>query len=171
MLPSLSYLLSSSLLPSTKGLSLPSHSLNVLAWLHGLSHPPSVMPACFWLVVVCKISNGGHLRPLLHYIFEIFSSFNSPPRNKKNTPLIHFSPAVHPLHHPSYCCCQLLIDCCVLQPNGGHLRPRTRPPLYFLIHLCLASQPRESAAARANPLPGACNRLVGSGGTMIWGHG
>jgi hypothetical protein len=25
--------------------------------------------------------------------------------------------------------------------------------------------------ARANPPPGACNRLVGSHGTMIWGHG
>ncbi len=34
-----------------------------------------------------------------------------------------------------------------------------------------ASQPREPAAARANPPPGACNRLMGSRGTMIWGHG
>ncbi len=32
-------------------LSLPSRSPNVLARLRGLSHPPSVMPACFWLVV------------------------------------------------------------------------------------------------------------------------
>jgi hypothetical protein len=30
---------------------LPSRSPNVLARLHGLSHPPSITPACFWLVV------------------------------------------------------------------------------------------------------------------------
>ncbi len=75
------------------------------------------------------------------------------------------------LHHPSYRCCQLSVDCCALGPKGRHLRPRTRPPLYFLMHLCSASQPREPATARANPLPGACNRLVGSRGTMIWSHG
>ncbi len=32
-------------------LSLPSRSPNVLARSRGLSHPPSVTPACFWLVV------------------------------------------------------------------------------------------------------------------------
>jgi hypothetical protein len=32
-------------------LSLPSRSPNVLAWSRGLSHPPSVRSACFWLVV------------------------------------------------------------------------------------------------------------------------
>ncbi len=32
-------------------LSLPSRSPNVLARSHGLSHPPSVTPACLWLVV------------------------------------------------------------------------------------------------------------------------
>ena len=32
-------------------LSLPSSSPNVLAWSRGLSHPPSVTPAYFWLVV------------------------------------------------------------------------------------------------------------------------
>jgi hypothetical protein len=89
----------------------------------------------------------------------------------KNHPPIHPTPAVHPLHHPSYCCRQLSVDCCVLRPNGGHLRPRTHPPLYFLIHLNSAAQPREPAAGRANPPPGACNRLVGSRGTMIWGNG
>jgi hypothetical protein len=32
-------------------LSLPLRSPNILARSRGLSHPPSVMPACFWLVV------------------------------------------------------------------------------------------------------------------------
>ncbi len=59
----------------------------------------------------------------------------------------------------------------VLWRSSSHLRLRIRPPLYFLMHLNLASQPREPAAARANPPPGACNRRVGSHGIMIWGHG
>jgi hypothetical protein len=33
---------------------------------------PSITPACFWLVVACKISNGGHLRPLSDFISVIF---------------------------------------------------------------------------------------------------
>ncbi len=32
-------------------LSLPSRCPNILAWMRGLSHPPSITPACFWLVV------------------------------------------------------------------------------------------------------------------------
>ncbi len=47
------------------------------------------------------------------------------------------------LRHPSHCCRQLLVDCCVVQPNGNHLRPRPRPFLNFLMHINSASQPRE----------------------------
>ncbi len=39
-----------------------------------------------------------------------------PPRNKKNTPPIHSNPAAHPLHHLSYRCRRLSVDCCVLGP-------------------------------------------------------
>ena len=55
--------------------------------------------------------------------------------------------------------------------TDSHQRPKTRPPLYFLMYLNLASQPRELAMARANPPRGTCNRLVGSRSSMIWGHG
>jgi hypothetical protein len=171
MPPSLSYLSLSLLSPSAMGSLLPSPSPNVFALLCSQSYPSSITPMCFWLVVAFKISNSGHLRPLLYFIYVIFLSFNLLPQNKKNIPHMHSIPAVHPLHHPSYCCCQLLVDCCVLQPNSGNLRLRTHPPLYFLMHLNLASQPREPTVVRANPPPGACNRLVGSRGTMIWGHG
>jgi hypothetical protein len=41
-------------------------SPNVPAQSCDLSHPPYVTPACFWLVVVCKITNGGYVRP--HHI-------------------------------------------------------------------------------------------------------
>jgi hypothetical protein len=148
----------------SKGLLLPSRSPNVLA-----SHPPSVTP--FWLVVMCKKLNGGYLRPLLCFIFVFFVvvQFTTPKKGKH--PPIHSTPATHPLHHPSYRCRQLSAGCCVLRPNSGHLRPRIRPPLYFWMHLNLASQPREPAAARANPPPGTCNRLAGSRSIMIWGQG
>ncbi len=71
MLPSLPYLSSSPLLPSDRGLLLPSCFPNVLAQSRGLSHQTSITPACFWLVVVGKISNGGHLRPSSYFIFVI----------------------------------------------------------------------------------------------------
>ncbi len=163
MSPSLPYSSSSSSSPSL----LPSCSPNLLARSCGLCHPPSVTPACFWLVVACKISNGGHLRPSSDFISLIFFVVQFAAPKKEKHPPIHSTPATRPLHHPSYRCRQLSVDCCVLGPNGGHLRPRTRPPHYFLMNLHLASQPREPATARANPPPGACNRLMGSSGTMI----
>jgi hypothetical protein len=151
MLPSSPYLSSSLLSPSARGSLLPKRSPNVLARSCGLSNPPFITPACFWLVVACKILNGSHLRPSLYFIFVIFFVAQFAATKSEKHPSIHSTPAAHPLHHLSYRCLQLSVDCCVLQPNGGHLRPRTCLPLYFSMHLNLASQPREPAAARANP--------------------
>ncbi len=53
-------------------LSLPSRSPNVLARSRGLSHPPSVTPACFGWLLRDKILNGDHLRPSSYIIFVIF---------------------------------------------------------------------------------------------------
>ena len=105
-----------------------------------------------FLVGCCvkKIERRPSKAFVVFYFCNFFSSFNSPPQ-KKNTPPLHSTPATHTLHHPSYRCHQLSVDCCVLGPNGGHLRPRTRPPLLFSMHLRSSAQPREPAAARANP--------------------
>ncbi len=136
MSPSSTYLSSS---PSSPSL-LSSCSPIVLARSCGLSHPPSVTPACFWLVVARKkIKRQPSKAFIVFYFCNFFSLFNSPPQNMKNTPPLHSTPAAHPLHHPSYRCCQLLVDCCVLGPNGGHVRQRTRPPPLFLMHLHLSS--------------------------------
>ncbi len=171
MLPSLPYSSSSSLLPSARSLSLPC-SPNVLARSRGLSHPPSITPACFWLVVAWQnIERRPSKDFVVFYFFNFFCHSIHHSEIRKTTPPIHSTPAAHPLHHPSYRWRQLSVECCVLRPNSGYLRPRTHPPLYFSMFLYLASQPREPAVARANPPPGACNRLVGSRGTMIWGHG
>jgi hypothetical protein len=71
-------------------LSLPSRLPNVLARLRGLSHPPSITPMCFWLVVVYKILNGGHLRPSLYFIFVIFFVVQfATPKYEKHPPHTH----------------------------------------------------------------------------------
>ena len=74
---------------------------------------PSIMPACFWLVVVCKISNGGHLRPSSDFISVIFFVVQLAAPKKEKHPPVHSTPAAHALHHPSYHCCQLSVNCCV----------------------------------------------------------
>ncbi len=56
---------------SARVLLLLSPSPNVLAQSCSLTHPTSVMHACFWLVVACKILNVSHLRPLSYLIFVI----------------------------------------------------------------------------------------------------
>jgi hypothetical protein len=74
---------------------------------------PSVTPACFWLVVVCKISNGGHLRPLSDFISVIFFVVQFAAPQKEKHPPRYSTLVAHALHHPSYHCCQLLVNCCV----------------------------------------------------------
>jgi hypothetical protein len=167
MLPSLPYLLLSSLLPSA------CHHAPLTSSHGRVAYPippPSRLRVFGWLFHD-KILNGGHLKPLLCFILQFFCRSICRPEIRKTPPPIHSTPAAHPLHHPSHRCHQLTGDCCVLRSNNSHLRPRTHPPLYFLMHLNLVSQPRKPATARANPPPGACIRLVGSHGTMIWGHG
>jgi hypothetical protein len=66
--------------------SLPSRSPNVLTRSRGLSHPPSVTPACFWLVAACKILNGGHLRPSSYFITVIFFVVQFAAPKKENHP-------------------------------------------------------------------------------------
>ncbi len=89
MLPSLPYLLSSSLSPSA------CHHA-ALTSSHGCAAypiPPPSRPRVFGWLLCDKISNGGHLRPSSHLIFVILRAFNLPPRNKKNTPPIQLGHA------------------------------------------------------------------------------
>jgi hypothetical protein len=68
-------------------LSLPSRSPNVLAWSRGLSHPPSAMPTCFWLVVAWQnIEPQPSKAFVVLYFCILFLSFNLPPRTKKTPP-------------------------------------------------------------------------------------
>jgi hypothetical protein len=98
--------------------------------LHSLLHRARVL-----LVGCCVISSsGGHLRPR-RILSSIFFLVQFAARNKETTPPHTFqsAPAVSPLQCPSHRRCQLLVGCCVPPSNGGHLRPRVRPSLYFVV--------------------------------------
>jgi hypothetical protein len=59
---------------------------------------PSVMPACFWLFVACKISNGGHLRPSSDFIsvFIFVVQFAAPKKEKHPPHTLHPGGACSP---------------------------------------------------------------------------
>ena len=76
-----------------------------------------------------------------------------------------------PLQHPSHRWRQLLVDCFFFSSNRGHLRSRSRPSLFFLMGLFLASQTREPMVERASPTPRACRWPIGIGRTKCWVHG
>jgi hypothetical protein len=105
-----------------------------------LSLLSSIIGACFWLVVVCKFIDQQQPKVTVYFLFNIFFASNSlPPRIGRRPPTCS-NPRVPPLQHPFYCGRQLLVDCCVLPINGGHLRRMHHFPLYFLMWFILVSQ-------------------------------
>jgi hypothetical protein len=100
----------------------------------------SINGACFWLVVVWKFIDRQPPKVTVYFLFDIFFALNSlPPTIGCRTPT-RSNPCVPPLQHPFYRGRQLLVDCCVLPINGGHLRPMHHFSLYFLMWFILVSQ-------------------------------
>jgi hypothetical protein len=104
---------------------------------------PSVAAACFWLVVVCKIFNRRPSTPRAQPISLFFC--RSPPfdapNNGTTTPTRSAPvPVASPLQRPPHRRRQLSVGCCVPPSNGGHLRPRVRPSLYFFGRLIRTPQ-------------------------------
>ncbi len=55
-----------------------------LAWAEGSN---AVTPTCFWLLVACKISNGGHLRPCrILFLYFFCCSICCPKQRDKPPP-------------------------------------------------------------------------------------
>ncbi len=52
-------------------------------------------------------------------------------KRRDNTPPTHSALVAFPLQCPFHRRGQLLVGCCVPPSNGGHLRPRVLPSLYF----------------------------------------
>jgi hypothetical protein len=111
----------------------------LLRWSPLLSLCSSIIGACFWLVVVCKF-NRRPPKVTVYFLFDIFFASNLLPPTIGRCPPTHSNPRAPPLQHPFYRGRQLLVDCCVLPINGGHLRLMHHFPLYFLMWFILVSQ-------------------------------
>ena len=86
-------------------------------------------------------------------------------------PPTRFPAHTPPPKHIPYHFRRLSVDCWLQSSNGGHLRPRPRPSLYYLMGLFSAPQTREQMMASANPTPRAFPGPIGSGGTTSWVRG
>jgi hypothetical protein len=105
-----------------------------------LSLLSSIIGACFWLVVVCKFIDQRPTKVTVYFLFDIFFASNLSPPTIGRRPPTSFNPCAPPLQHPFYHGRQLLVDCCVLPINGGHLKPMHHFPSYFLMWFISASQ-------------------------------
>ena len=93
-----------------------------------------------------------------------------PPPNDSETLSLAFRPArLHSIIPPNAAADFGLIVV-FSQPNGGHLRLRPRPPLYFLMGCVSAPKTREPTAAPPNQQARALHGTIGSGGAMSWWH-
>ena len=103
------------------------------------------------------------------FYFIISLSLNSPPPNDSETLPPHISPRWRALPNIlSYCFRQLWVDCCIFPSNGGHLRPRPRPPLCISIPLFSPLQTSKPTTANASPMARGLRMMLGSGGAMSW---
>ena len=92
-------------------------------WSPLLSLLSSIISTCFWLVVVCKFIDRWLPKVTVYFVFNIISALNLLPPTIGHRPPTPSNPRPPPLQHPFYPGRQLLVDCCVLPINGGHLRP------------------------------------------------
>jgi hypothetical protein len=61
-----------------------------------------------------------------------------------------FVPVATLLQCPLHCCHLFSVGCCVPLLNGGHLRPRPHPSLYFLMCFVCTPQTSDPTPASAN---------------------
>jgi hypothetical protein len=115
------------------------------------SRLPSIVPsfaaAVFgWLSCVFLLI-GGHLRPQCIFLFFFFCHLIRRPQRIHQRPLPRMSLSAPPLYHLPLPFRQLSVGCCVYRQNGGHLRPRPRPPLCFSIKVTKPPQTSKPTTA------------------------
>jgi hypothetical protein len=130
-----------------------------------LNAPPlhtSLRRGCLFLVGCCVSNIHRWLyRATTYFCIYICSMLSSP----------HHPQVVRPPEYPPHCDHGLVVGCCIVCSNGGHLRPRPRPSLCFLRGCVLAPQMKEPTMARAQPTPRALYGPIGSSGVKNWVHG
>ncbi len=119
-------------------------------------------PVIFGLLLCVGLPIGGQLRPPCILFILFCALLHSTPQTMGHCPPTHSTLAAPPIIPPIYRSRQLLVGCCMLLLNGGHLWPRPWPYLCFSIGLVLAPQSTEPAMARAHRMPRACCRLIRS---------
>jgi hypothetical protein len=95
---------------------------------------PSVAAACFRLLLCVKFSIGGRLwpRPSPSLYFFVACLHSSPQTMGQCPP--HVPPRSRLLSNaPLTVDNNFSVGCCVPPSNGGHLRPRVRPSLFFVV--------------------------------------
>ncbi len=137
-----------------------------------LSNLPSniwpVADAISELIVVCKMICWRPSKDKVYLIF--FCSFKLLPQKMEQCPPIRSNPRAPSLQHLLYHFRQLLVGCCVLPLNGGHLWPTHHVSLFFSMCLFLAPQTGKPAIAPPNPTKGAFCRTIGICSAIGWGH-
>ena len=103
------------------------------------------------------------------YLIFVFLSFKLLPQTMGRCPPIRSNPCAPSLKHLLYRFHRLLVGCCVMPLNCGHLRPTHHVSL-FLMCLFLAPKISEPAIASPNPATGALRGTIGIGGAIGWGH-
>ncbi len=74
---------------------------------------PSIVDACFWLVVVCIFIGRRPSKAMVYFMFIYFLLPNSLPETMGRRPPTCFNPRAPPLQHLPYHFRQLLVGCCV----------------------------------------------------------
>jgi hypothetical protein len=116
---------------------------------------PSVVAACFWLVVVFWFSDWRPINATMYCIFIIFVSLHSTSQTAGQCFPTHSTPHAPPLQIPFHRQCSHSVGCCVFLLCFGHLRPRPCPKLYFLMGSVSVFQTKELTVAPPSQTTGA----------------
>ncbi len=123
------------------------------------SHQPNLLAntpfvARAFLVGCCVCFSGREpSKATTNFIFDFLFPSNLTPGSKRQDPPTRSALVASPLQRPPQRRCQLLFDCCVPSSNGGHLRPRVRPSLYFFIAPFAAPNDGQPSSPHVPPQP------------------
>ncbi len=130
-------------------------------------YKPPLRPPVFGWLLHWKSSTSGHLRLRCILYFIFFHRSIRHPKRWDGVPPPAPPPTCLRSNIPPTASANYWVDCWLLSSIGGHLRPRPRLPLHFLMRLALVLQSTEPATVRSHWTTRACFRPIESGGAKI----